>query len=362
MKIGQKGLSTTAIVGIVVTVVVVIVAVAAVVVLKEGSGLTHHDPIFINSNGDFTSANGITSGSGTQADPYIIENWVINASSANGIQIQNTIKYFVIRNCLIENGSPGDYSGIFLASVSNGKIENNICKHNFKGIALDFISYEAWLETQTVTKNSNNNLVNNTCENNSIGIYLVASHYNNLTNNTCENNSIGIYLGTSDNNTTENNTVKNNSFTGIYLASSSDDNLTNNIVKNNSTTGIRLDDSSWNILLNNTCENNECGINLSSSEYNILKNNTCEGNSYYGIFLYSLSNNNAIFRNYLLNNMRNNAYDNGANWWDYNGKGNYWSDWQPPEHPDAYGDGIVDEPRPIIGGTNQDNYPLVQVS
>jgi hypothetical protein len=37
-------------------------------------------------------------------DNYIIENYVINASKANGIDIRNTTAYFVIRNCLVENG------------------------------------------------------------------------------------------------------------------------------------------------------------------------------------------------------------------------------------------------------------------
>ncbi|KXA97171.1 hypothetical protein AKJ37_03555 [candidate division MSBL1 archaeon SCGC-AAA259I09] len=40
-------------------------------------------------------------------------------------------------------------------------------------------------------------------------------------------------------------------------------------------------------------------------------------------------------------------------------EGNWWGDWQPPEHPDSNNDGIVDEPRPIKGANNYDNYPLV---
>jgi hypothetical protein len=46
-------------------------------------------------------------GDGCAGDPHIIENWAIDASSARGIYIRTT-KYFIIRNCLIENGDWGD--------------------------------------------------------------------------------------------------------------------------------------------------------------------------------------------------------------------------------------------------------------
>jgi len=287
------------------------------------SGYTPHAPIFITSNDNFViGQNGVTSGSGTGLDPYIIENWVIEASSANGIYIENTTKYFIIRNCLVENGGYS-YQGILLHNVVNGKIENNTCRNNGWGILLNF--------------SSNGNLTNNTCENNSYGgIDLFSSSNENLTNNTCENNAgNGIQLGpSSNNNILTNNTCGSNSY-GIYLFFSSND-----------------------ILTNNTCENNNYGIHLDGDSNNdILTYNTCENNSY-GIYLAD-SHRCTIFCNYLLNNAENNAHDNGANYWDYNGKGNYWSDWQPPQHPDANGDGVVDQPRPISGGTNRDHYPFV---
>ena len=49
------------------------------------SSYTQHDPIYIHGNDDFTSENGVTGGSGTSNDPYIIEDWDINASSQDGI-------------------------------------------------------------------------------------------------------------------------------------------------------------------------------------------------------------------------------------------------------------------------------------
>ncbi|HDD59552.1 MAG TPA: hypothetical protein ENF69_01220, partial [Euryarchaeota archaeon] len=44
------------------------------------SWYTIHPPIRIDSDDDFTYANGVLWGTGTPDDPYIISGWVINAS------------------------------------------------------------------------------------------------------------------------------------------------------------------------------------------------------------------------------------------------------------------------------------------
>lgn len=61
-------------------------------------------------------------GSGTEDDPYVIEGWVIDASSADGICVRNTGKYLVIRNCVIV-GNP-QYVGIRLENVAHVRVEN----------------------------------------------------------------------------------------------------------------------------------------------------------------------------------------------------------------------------------------------
>ena len=442
-----------------------LMAVCISTVHAQGETLTPRAPIFINGDGSFTPANGVNGGgSGTADDPYIIENWVIDASGAHGISIQNTTAYFIVRNCLVENGG-GSYSGIYLNNVVNGKVENNTCENNSDhGIFLDHSSYNT-ISNNTCSNNStgiglevssNNILSNNTlsnnsynfsvlgyeishfdhdidtsnlvngkpiyylkgssnlvidnswdvgylglvnCENirvenlvlenngqgillastensriencafsnnNSTGIFLWYSSYNTISNNTCENNEYGILLDSSSSNTLNNNTCSNNSTgislwywsnTGIILWYSSNNTISNNTCENNETGIYLLRGSDNNTISNNTCENNrQGGIRLDGSSGNTLDNNTCSNNTY-GIYLYN-SFNNTIFYNYLLNNTEHNAYDYGTNFWDEDEEGNYWDDWQPPEHPDADGDGIVDEPRPILGGTNQDNYPL----
>src|SRR5438874_11468296 len=73
------------------------------------AALTPHSAIFINGNADFTAANGVTGGTGTASDPYVIAGWDINVSQSPwhgqyyngpypGIGISNTDAHFVVLN------------------------------------------------------------------------------------------------------------------------------------------------------------------------------------------------------------------------------------------------------------------------
>ncbi len=94
--------------------------------LSNSNNLTGILPISITSDSDFTLANGVVSGTGTTADPYIIENWSIDGNaSAHGIEITGVTKDFVIRNCLIFDGA--GYYGIYIhgdSTMPNAVIEN----------------------------------------------------------------------------------------------------------------------------------------------------------------------------------------------------------------------------------------------
>jgi len=159
-----------------------------------------------------------------------------------------------------------------------------------------------------------------------------SSNYNALTGNDSENNNDGICLYSSSYNNLANNNTCGNIMDGIHMEFSPSNTLTGNTCENNFSTGIGLHSSPSNTLTGNTCSNNICGIVLSSSPGNTLT------------------------LNYLLNNTAGNAYGDNTNYWDKDGKGNYWSDWQSP---DSNGDGIVDQPRSIMEGSNVDHYPLV---
>ena len=226
--------------------------------INPSGGYTPHDPIYIDGNSDFTSANGVTSGSGTAGNPYIIEDWDINASTAYGIYIENTDVYFIIRNCTIHDGyKPGVrwFDGIHLYSVTNGKIHNVTAYNNYEGI---------WLSSS-----SNNNITNCAIyNNNDYGIYLCVSSNNVITNCNVYNNSDGICLvESSNNNDIINCSVYNNSGDGIRLSSSSNNRITNCIVYNNDDYGIYLGYSSnTEIRYNNVYNNSDYGVYNYNSE------------------------------------------------------------------------------------------------
>lgn len=80
-----------------------------------------HEPIYIFGDEDFTYSNGVMSGSGTAADPYVIEGWSIAPANADyGVYIDHTTRHFVVRDCVIEGTR---VAGIYLNSVTNGRVE-----------------------------------------------------------------------------------------------------------------------------------------------------------------------------------------------------------------------------------------------
>ena len=74
--------------------------------------LTAHAPIVIDGDDNFTAPNGVTTGTGGAADPYVIEGWRIDATSSNGITIRQTRAHLVIRNLTIEANFP-NFWGIY---------------------------------------------------------------------------------------------------------------------------------------------------------------------------------------------------------------------------------------------------------
>jgi parallel beta-helix repeat protein len=301
---------------------------------------TPHDPIEITTDEDFTSANGVTSGSGTSIDPFIIEGWNITSSGVHGIFISATTKYFLIRNNFIDTGGVSNIHGIFITNVISGtaKIENNSCQNNYYGIYLASSNY--------------NSLTDNNCSNNWDGIYLYSSSNNSLTNNTCNsNNWDGIYLYSSSNNSLTNNNCSNNE-NGIYLYSSSSYNsLMNNTCDSNGNYGIRLSSSSYNSLTNNICNsNNWDGIYLYSSDSNLLSWNLLFDNEY-GVYLNANSDNNILHHNTFINNSNSpQAYDDGSNnqWFDTEtNEGNYWSDYSETGPYQIAGSSRSNDPYPL---------------
>ncbi len=190
-----------------------------VLALSLSINATAHQPIHIDGNADFASqaaANGWP-GDGSQKNPYIIQNYEINALSDDGIRIENTSVYFIIRNCSIYNGD----IGIYLKNVTNGIVENVNCYENLAGIGF--------------------------------------------------NNSIGDQI--------RNSNFYENHYYGINLYSSIENSIYNCNVFGNDDYGIALDNSSENIIRNCKIYENGDGIILWFSNNNMIEN--CSSFSHY---------------------------------------------------------------------------------
>jgi len=187
--------------------VAALVLIASVVVVislpEEAHSYTPRAPILIIGDADFTAANGVTGGSGTPGDPYIIEGWDIAASSAHGIRVANTAVAFTIRNLTVHSG--GDlYDGILLEDVAEGSIRNVSASDLRSGLAIH---------------NSRNVLL---WENNVSGVDNGASY----------NSGYAILVRSSTNVTLQANTVS-SSYWGIGVYSSTTVRVADNIVRGN---------------------------------------------------------------------------------------------------------------------------------
>jgi len=202
---------------------------------------TYSAVICITSNSEFTSENSVNSGSGTESDPYIIEDLDIDASTAEGINIRNTTVYFIIRNCVIHNGKSNEHGGIFLYNVTNGKIDNVTSYNNFDGIYL--------------VSSSNNTITKCTVYDNSfVGIMLYVSSDNNTVSNCSiyDNSEMGIWLLYSSNNNIISKCALYNNYVGILSEYSSNTEIHHCNIYDNGNYGIRNRYSNHEYLINAT--------------------------------------------------------------------------------------------------------------
>ncbi len=247
-------------------------------------------------------------GSGTFLDPYIIDNLEINGGGTdNGILIENSNDYFIIKNCKVYNAGTGlTIAGIKLRNTNNGTLTKNDCSNNGRyGILLINDCY-------------NNTILGNIANNNLLyGIGL----YDNCNNNTISENTAsnvgttnqntGIYLfDNCNNNTISGNTANNNTVCGINLYYYCiNNNISGNIANNNTQIGIYLRDYCDNNIIsgNNITYNDHHGIYLTKCYNNRVIKNEIKYNDWYGMYIAS-SNESFIFDNNITNNGQTGDY------------------------------------------------------
>jgi parallel beta-helix repeat protein len=193
-----------------------------------------HSPISIDGNvalDTFCSSDGTDGLSWSTA--HVIEGYEIEAEIVAGvgsaIEIKNTDKYLIIRDCTLEK-SEGAWSagGIFISECQNISIKN--CHFS----------------------------------NNEVGISLWRSNHISVTESNILNGYTGIRLSNSANNSISGNTISKNNDYAIYLDSNSE----NNIIFQNTfcdNTAGNINDLGTN---NQIHDNNECNPIISG--YNLL--------------------------------------------------------------------------------------------
>jgi len=342
--------------------------------------LASHSPILIGSDSEFTPANGVTGGSGTTADPYIIEGWDIDASAANGIEIGNTTAYFVIRSLTVHDGNTGNFVAVKLQNVTNGVVMNITSTNNY-GLAL-------------LNEVSNTRIVNNTAtdfgriwmdENSKYNAIDLNYLYSTTNQSTIEVGGNYTYIGenividatnginvSGSFNRVYNNQVSKADGAAILLASTGN----NSIVVGNdvsySTEGIAIKGSSNNYIVGNKVHHNNNGTIVADPTYSSTGNcivwNDVYSNGKGIVFDGQPSSGNFIHHNKFYINNTQLIYNvlGAVNTWNdsYPAGGNYWGGYTSndvksgPNQDEAGPDGIWDLPY-VIDVDNTDYLPLV---
>jgi parallel beta-helix repeat protein len=225
--------------------------------LAKIEGFVPHDPIVIIGNADFTFENGVLQGLGTSEDPFVIEGWDVDASTAHGIRVENTRAYFVIRDACIHDGGDSHY-GVYFENVTNGIIANSTINQNLIGIYL--------------RKSGHSTLVDNELHFNSEGGIVIDGVYsappsplwsqnivkgNNISDAGC---GVKINYGVLDN-VIESNVISNTG-DAIYIYFGG-----NNTIRNNSMSSVGSGIYIW-------------------GPFNILRSNTITNHQFFGLTVY----------------------------------------------------------------------------
>lgn len=210
----------------------------------DESLLVPSEKIVIHSDDDFEALG--FSGSGTEADPYLIENLeIIPGTYYNNIEIMNTTKHFIIRNCHLKNG----FCAITITDAAEGTVQilENLIEVNQK--------YGIWIENTNDAYIAKNILGPDTV----IGVRLENCSSVTITENICDGNAgAGIIFAKSDHITVTKNTVKNNVLIGIQLKFTNDSLVAYNQIEYQAEYGVKADFGSCNNIIhhNNLISNN----------------------------------------------------------------------------------------------------------
>ena len=337
-----------------------------------------HAPILIDGDAAFVPANGVTGGTGTPSDPYVIEGWEIDASAATGIWIVNTQAHAVVRDVFIYGGDT-TYDGILLDTTANVVVQGTVLNGNAYGV----VAYAS-----TAITIADNRVTNSFWE----GILVESSSFAVVRGNDVQ--LAGVYgidvFGATDVEV-RGNTAYAGWETGIYIQNVDRVIVTGNNASSNALFGIALDYASNATVIDNSMWDNDYGMDLFDSGPVLARQNTIGRSITEAVTLgYSnnvtidlnrfVSNDGGLFASFATdlvvahNTFDGNAFQGGDDFgtrtvWDlgYPTAGNFWSDYKGVDLCSGPGqdlctgpDGIGDTPYAVDPDTF-DRYPLMTV-
>jgi len=190
--------------------------------VEDTAGATFHAPISIDGDADFTSANGVVTGSGTPSDPFIIEGWDIGGGTStwSGIEIRNTQAALLIRDVHVHVGDWSLTPGIVLANVKNAVVQNATLVGNWIGIVVG-ASVNVSVTANLVARSSLVGIVVDSSENVSVVSNTVNDTWTSLPEGvTYAYSPGGVLISSSTGVSIRGNRIATNNGPGLELASS----------------------------------------------------------------------------------------------------------------------------------------------
>jgi len=275
----------------------------------------------------------------------IIDDNVIISNRNRGVYLERDSSNNTILNNIILNNS--NY-GLELYYSSGNKLRNNTLTGNKFNFGVWGSSLKHCMQDIDQSNLVDNKPIVYLINQSNIEVsadagYVGAINSANITvkNLIVRNNSQGILFAYTKNSTVNNVTLLSNR-NGVYLFLSESNNISENVVKDSSWAGIRLGYSSNNTIIDNLIAENYQGILNHYSNSNIVYHNNFINNPYQA-------------RDYDCQNMWDNGYPSGGNYWsDYTGIDLYSGSYQNLTSSDEIGDTPY-----VIDDDNRDRYPLM---